>query len=214
MSIVTLSIFAAFVALIALFTLKFFKNKWKLYKLKIPDPNDFPFVVEVFYPVFKLGLVSAEERFKVIADYCLKFPDMMKLWLGPKMLIFVSNPDRIQKILLSQKCLEKWNFFYGLMERDGGLISASLKRKWKDHRKFFNFAFNLKILESFLPTFVEYSEILCNKLETEVDTGEFDFFVYAKKISFDILCATSLGTNMKDYQKKVLYDKIFDAYET
>lgn len=99
------------------------------------------------------------------------------------------------------------------MERDNGLISASLKRKWKEHRKFFNFSFNLKILESFLPTFVDYSEMLCKKLETDVEGREFDFFTYAKKISFDILCATSLGTNMKDYKNKPLYEKVFEAYE-
>jgi cytochrome P450 family 4 len=204
-----------FVVFIAAITYKLLKDRYKLFKLNITEPKDFPFIVEFFYPIIMLGMGSAEERFKLIADYCLRFPDMVKMWLGPKMLIFTSNPDRIQKILLSQKCLEKWNFFYGLMERDHGLISGSLKRKWKDHRKFFNFSFNLKILESFLPSFIDYSEVLCNQLAADVETQEFDFFMYAKKISFDILCATSLGTNMMDFKNnKSFYEKIFDAYET
>lgn len=201
-------------ALVSLFAAKFIKGQWKVYKMKVPDPKEMPFLFEMIYPIFKLGLSSAEVRFNIIAYYCKSFPDMVKLWIGPKILVFINSPEKIQKVLLSQKCLEKWNFFYGLMERDHGLISASLKRKWKEHRKFFNFSFNLKILESFLPTFVEYSELLCTKLEKEVGGGEFDFFTYAKKVSFDILCATSLGTNMKDYSQKPLYDKIFDAYET
>lgn len=206
--------FSIFVVLVSLVTFKFLKDRYKLCTMRIPFPNDFPFFVEIFYPIIKLGLASAEDRFSLIADYCTRFPDMVKIWLGPKLVIFVNHPDRVQKILLSQKCLEKWNFFYGLMERDAGLISASLKQKWRDHRKFFNFSFNMKILESFLPTFIDYSEILCNKLELEVEGREFDFFTYAKKISFDILCATSLGTNMKDYKNKPLYEKVFDAYET
>lgn len=186
-----------------------------MHQLKIPNPNAFPLAIEIFYPVYKLGISSPEERFKIIAEYCLKFPDMMKLWVGPKLAIFVNSPERIQKVLMSQKCLEKWNLFYRLMERDHGLISASVQRKWKEHRKFFNFSFNLKILESFMPTFVDYSEVLCDNLEKEVESGkEFDFLDYAKKASFEILCATSLGTNMKDAKNEKNYEKIFEAFET
>lgn len=210
MSIVVIGIFLAVVALL---TASFFKKRYVLYKLKIADPNIYPFAFEVFYPLLKLGLMSAEDRFTTIADYCWKFPDMMKFWLGPTMLIFVNNPDRFQKILMSTKCLEKYNMFYRLMERDSGLISASVKQKWKEHRKFFNFSFNLKILESFLPTFVDYSRNMCDRLESDTEGREFDFFTYAKKVSFDILCATSLGTNMEDYKNKPLYEKVFDAYE-
>jgi cytochrome P450 family 4 len=208
-------VLVAFISFLGYFGFKFFRDQWKLHKLGIPNPNLFPMVIEIFYPMWKLGIASAEDRFKLIAEYCLKFPDMMKLWLGWKLVIFVNNPDKIQKVLMSQKCLEKWNFFYSLMDRDHGLIAASVKRKWKEHRKFFNFSFNLKILESFMPMFIDYSEVLCENLEKEIKTEkEFDFSVYAKKASFDILCATSLGTNMKDYRNEKSYEKIFDAFET
>lgn len=207
-------IFSTFIGLFGYLLVKFLGHQRKLHRIKIPIPNTFPFIIEIFYPVLKLGIASAEERFSIIASYCFKFPDMMKLWLGPKMVIFVNNPDRIQKVLMSQKCLEKWNFFYNLMERDHGLISASVKGKWKEHRKFFNFSFNLKILESFMPTFVDYSEVLCENLAKEIGSeNEFDFLVYAKKASFDILCATSLGTNVKDLKNEKIYEKIFDAFE-
>ncbi|CRL03274.1 CLUMA_CG016595, isoform A [Clunio marinus] len=46
------------------------------------------------------------------------------MWLGPKFMVWISSPEKIQKVLSSQKCLEKWNFFYRLMERDYGLISG------------------------------------------------------------------------------------------
>lgn len=199
-------------ALLSYFAFNFFRDKYKLYKLNIPDA--LPLVLATFSPVIFLAIASSDERFEVMAYFCFKFRDMMKIWLGPKLLIFVNNPERVQKVVLSSKCLEKWNFFYSLMDRDNGLIAGSLKRKWKDHRKFFNFAFNLKIIESFLPTFVEYSQNLCNDLTKEVGLEAFDFFAYAKKSSFDILCTTSLGANMNDYKKKPFYEKIFDAFET
>ena len=70
------------------------------------------------------SLITISERFKILAEYCFNFPDSVKVWLGPKLLIFVSKPETIQKVLMSSACLEKWNFFYRLMERDYGLISA------------------------------------------------------------------------------------------
>ena len=71
---------------------------------------------------FKLILIS--ERFKILADYCFVYGDSIKSWFGPKMVILISKPETVQKVLMSTACLEKWNFFYGLMVRDYGLISA------------------------------------------------------------------------------------------
>lgn len=208
--------FAAIIFLILLICLisKFICKLWILHRIKIRYPNDFSIFIEVFYPIVKLGVSSAEDRFKILSEYCWRFPGVLKFWVGPKLVIFVNNPELIQKVLFSPKCLEKWNLFYSLMERDHGLISASVKQKWREHRKFFNFSFNRKTLDSFLPTFCEFSELLCRNLEKEIDGSEFDFVSHAKKTSFDILCATLLGTDMNDYRTKPFYEKIFTAYET
>lgn len=55
------------------------------------------------------------------------YPEILKVWFGPKMLLLIHKPELIQKVLMSSSCLEKWNFFYGLMERDYGLIAAKCK---------------------------------------------------------------------------------------
>lgn len=209
-----LVIFGVLIALLSIVGFRFIKENYALYKLKIPSPKVYPFFIEIFYPLLKLAVSSSEDRFKIIEKYATKFPDMLKIWLGTKLIIFVNSPERIQKIIISQKCQEKWVFFYRLMQRPHGLIAASTKEKWKEHRKFFNFCFNLRILESFLPTFVECSEKLCNDMACEAEGKEFDFFAYAKKSSFDILCATMLGTNMSDLKKKPFYEMIFNAFET
>jgi Cytochrome P450 len=209
-----LSVVLAVCLTLSILVTKFFSRKWILFKLKIPDPDRYLLIIEMVYPIVKLAFSLPEERFKVLAGYCKNYPDMMKLWLGPKMIIFVNHPDRIHKVLMSTKCLEKMNLFYGLMERHDGLISASPRRKWKEHRKFFNFSYSLRILESFLPTFITCSDSLVEKICNETEGKEFDFFAHAKKVSFDILCATSLGTNIEEYRKQPIYEKIFDAYET
>ena len=213
---IEMAIFLTLLALLPLayFFVKFFKDKLVLHRLNIPYPKAYPFLIEIFYPLFKLGLADDEERFKLIAEFCLKFPDLLKIWVGPKMLIFVNSPERIQKVLLSQKCLEKWNLFYRLIGRDSGLIAGSTKANWKEHRKFFNFSFNIKIIESFFPIFSKYSESLCSELKQEIGKGEFDMLKHAKQSSFEILCATTLGSNMKDLKNADEFVKIFDAFET
>lgn len=97
------------------------------------------------------------------------------------------------------------------MERKHGLIAGSTKRKWKDHRKFFNFSFSLTLLNSFVPNFIECSDILCQKLKKE--TEEFDFLLHAKKISFDILSATLMETKTKDLKSEKVAEEIIRAFE-
>ena len=178
-------------------------------------------------------LIIISERFKIIAEYCFNFGDSLKVWFGHKFVILISKPETVQKVLMSTACLEKWNLFYGLMERDYGLISARCNLissiyfdlfklinvslfltviTWKDHRKFFNYSFNTKILQSFIPTFVEHSKLLVERLSKNND-NEFDLLPLCKKLSFDILCSTSLGTDMTDYSQNELYDKVFTAFE-
>lgn len=195
--------------------LKIFKEFQKLKNLKIANLSErFPlFIIEYFYPIVKIGLMSAEKRFEIIAEYCFKYPNMIKAWFGIRVLIFVSDPDHVQKILMSQKCIEKWNLFYVLIGIDSGLVSASTKKKWKEHRKFFNFSFSAKVLESFTNIFIEHSRLFCDKLEEKAENGkEFDFLPYAKRSSFDILCATCLGLDTNELKNDEIQE-IFEANE-
>ena len=185
-----------------------------MHKLNIPVRTEYPFFIELFYPMMKLAIMSAQERFELLTEYSFKYPDIIKGWFGPEIVIVVNNPDKVQKVLMSQKCLEKWSLFYNLTGRELGLVAASTKRKWKEHRKFFNFSFSLKILESFTQVFIDQSKVLCKHLEKEAESGkEFDISAYAKRSSFDVLCATSLGTDMNTLLTDKNYEKVFEAHE-
>ena len=211
MSLVTWTIF---LITFAWLILEIFRRFWKLHKLNIPVRNEYPLIIEIFYPMMKLAIMSAQERFELLTEYSFKYPDIIKGWFWPGIVIVVNSPDKVQKVLMSQKCLEKWSLFYDLMGREFGLIAASTKRKWKEHRKFFNFSFSSKILESFTQVFIDQSKVLCKNLENEAESGkEFDFSVYAKRSSFDVLCATSLGMSIDDLKNDKNYENIFEAHE-
>lgn len=113
---------------------------------------------------------------------------MIKLWLGPGILwIFVNDPRLIQKILLSPVCLEK-PFFYKFLRLDSGLISARYD-VWKIHRKSLNYSFNLKILQTFIPIFIENSQKLVIDLAVNVGKRkEFDILSYTSKSSLLMIC--------------------------
>lgn len=190
----------------------FIEKRWQLQQLNIPDLSMFPFFIEIFYPIVKLAIVSAEERFKILAGFSWDNPDMMKLWMGHQMVVFVNSPDRIKKILLSPRCQDKWSKVYDLMQRSNGLIAATTK-KWKDPHKLFNHLFKAKAIESLVPAFAEFSDVLCADIVKEVGQQEFDFFEYTKRFCFDVVCSTVIGIDVNDQSTRAYRDTILEAFE-
>ncbi|KAG4077266.1 hypothetical protein HA402_009895 [Bradysia odoriphaga] len=188
----------------------------KLQQLKIPNHRftNYPLCIDMIYTLIKLGISTPEERFTIMADICYQHPDLTKLWLGPKLVVFANHPQRIQKILLSQKCADKWEMFYSFMDRESGLISARTNLKWKEHRKFFNFCFSLQSIESFVSSFARCGDDLCDTLEKEDECIEFDFLPLVKKLTFNMVCATALDMRAKEAFADSNFENIFDSFET
>lgn len=211
--------FILLVILTTLFTclgLKLFHGFWKLQQLKIPDLRftRYPNFIDSIYKLIKLGISTPEERFTVMADVCYQHPDMSKCWLGPNLVVFTNNPQRIQKVLLSPKCGDKWEMFYTFMHRENGLIAARTNLKWKEHRKFFNFCFSIPSIESFVPMFSSCSDDLCASLEKQKQGVPFDFLPIIKKFSFNTLFTTSMDMKALDVFDEKTLEKIYDSFET
>ena len=145
---------------------------------------------------------------------------MFKLWLGPRLWIFVNEPEMIQKILLSPSCLEK-SFFYDFLRLENGLISSKCKKYlkclytnnvfiiyihlqlildhiWKDHRRFLNYSFNLKVLQSFMSTFIAGTTKMVEKLSCHLNRGEFNILEHTTKCTYLINSITQSDINI-DY---------------
>lgn len=174
----------------------------------------YPFFIERIYTIVKLSIANAEERLTIITSVCLQCSDMVKIWFGPVLVVFVSQPERIKKILMSPKCADKWNLFYNLIERDTALTFAKATSKWKEHRKFFIPCFNLLSQGSFVRVFDENSKDVCEALKRETTRKEFDFHLYAKKFCFDILCETMADIKPRSFFDEATYERIFIGFET
>ncbi len=194
-----------------------FRDSRTLHQLNIPYHKfipKYPFFIERLYTIVKLGISNSEQRFKIITELCLQYPDMVKVWFGPQLVVFVNHPQRIQKVLMSPKCADKWNLFYVLMERETALTAGRTNLKWKEHRKFFNYCFSLTALESFVKIFAEHSDYFCETLKGETKGIEFSFLPIAKKFAFDVLCETSFDMKAKDLFDESTYEEIFSGFET
>lgn len=60
---------------------------------------------------------------------------------------------------------------------------------WKIHRKSLNYSFNLKILQTFIPIFIENSQKLVKDLSANLGKPkEFDMLTYTTKSALNMIC--------------------------
>ncbi|XP_031618042.1 probable cytochrome P450 313a4 [Contarinia nasturtii] len=87
----------------------------------------------------------------------------IQVWLGPFLVILISEPQDIQTILTSDDCLNK-PYFYEHFKCKTSII-ASNREVWKPHRRALNAAFNFKMLQSYVPLFNRKARILIKQME-------------------------------------------------
>ncbi|CAH1379745.1 unnamed protein product [Tenebrio molitor] len=118
----------------------------------------------------------------------------MKLWLGEKLVIVVTRPEDVEKIL--NNSLEKGLMYKFVIPVFGdGLFTRPVK-EWKKHRKVISLTFNQHTLNSFVEIFVLYSNTFAKTLEEYVCHGCFDIFPVMSVSVLDIVCHTMMGTEV------------------
>uniref|UniRef100_A0A182NMT9 Uncharacterized protein n=1 Tax=Anopheles dirus TaxID=7168 RepID=A0A182NMT9_9DIPT len=171
----------------------------KLFKLssELAGPYDFPLIgsAHIFFGK------STAEQFRCVLDISKTYRSPCRVWLGPKLFVFIDNADDLQVVLNSQHCLEKADV-YRFFQCETGLFSAPASI-WRVHRKHLNPCFNAKILASFVSIFNEKSDILVKQLGSHENRSSlFNVYEYIAKCTLDMVCATTLGTNMQLQNEK------------
>lgn len=179
---------------------------WKLsrrhlYELaeRIPGPKGLPIIGNL------LDLMGTSHSvFRTVIHMSEQFNEIIKIWIGPKLTVFLADPRDVEIILSSQVLIDKsseYEFFKPWLG-DGLLISSG--HKWRSHRKLIAPTFHLNVLKSFIDLFNENSRHVVQKLNKEVGKT-FDAHDYMSEATVEILLETAMGVS-KDTQDKSGYE--------
>ncbi|KAJ8922743.1 hypothetical protein NQ315_007778 [Exocentrus adspersus] len=156
---------------------------------KIPGPRAFPIVGNAHIAIGN----SPGEMMRVALDiYSNLKSDVVRVWLGPKLIVALTSPNDIEVILGSNVHLEK-SREYDLFEPwlgQGLLISKG--EKWRTHRKMIAPTFHSSILKSFIPVFNKNANNLLENLKKE-EGKVFDCHDYMSGTTVDTLLETAMG---------------------
>lgn len=135
--------------------------------------------------------IKSQALYNEVERRIAAYPDLSKKWIGLFcLLVDIRKPDYIQKILNSDKCIER-AAFYSFPYKTGLLISSG--EVWKRHRKILNPAFSSNKLNRFLPIVNEKARKLTNVLNDYVDKEAFNIIRLLSALTLESLLRTSFG---------------------
>lgn len=168
-------------------------SRRRLYELadKLPGPQGLPLIGNA------LDLTGTSHIvFKTVITKGKDYKDVIKLWAGPKLMVFLADPRDIELILSSQVYLDKspeYRFFKPWLG-NGLLISSG--HKWRSHRKLIAPTFHLNVLKSFIELFNDNSRHVCKKMRA-LNGKTFDCHDYMSECTVEILLETAMGVSRK-----------------
>lgn len=140
-------------------------------------------------------------------DYLDTYGDTIRAWLGSILVVFLANPSDIEIILSGNHHLEKSEEYRYFKPWFGNGLLISNGHHWRHHRKMIAPTFHQSILKSFIPTFVQHSKNVANRMSKEVGK-EFDVHDYMSQATVEILLSTAMGVkNIPDNNKSLEYAK-------
>ncbi|XP_066257508.1 cytochrome P450 4g15-like isoform X1 [Euwallacea similis] len=158
---------------------------------RIPGPKGWPIIGNALEFVG-----SPHDVFKSIYDKAKDYGTVAKVWIGPRLLVFLRDPQDVEIILSSHVHIDKspeYRFFQPWLG-DGLLISTG--QKWRAHRKLIAPTFHLNVLKSFIDLFNKNSKETVEKLRKEVGK-EIDCHDYMSEATVEILLETAMGVSKK-----------------
>jgi cytochrome P450 family 4 len=163
----------------------YFKNR-EYFKLasQLPGPKGLP--------LFGIGLELLKLKLKDLIPYIVElhknYGHVVRVMIGPNCNVLLTDPKDVEKILSSQKILQKTDQYkFGSDWVGTGLITSS-GAKWQSRRKIITPAFHFKILELFVNIFEKHSAILVEKLQNYNENCFFDISELVTMHALDNIC--------------------------
>lgn len=136
-----------------------------------------------------------------IVDMYQSYGTQFRFWLGPKLMVVLTDPRDIEVILNSPKAAYKDPVYRFLEKFIGrGLITGS-GPKHRTHRRVIMPMLNGKVLDAYVEYFDRRSRYSADRLEELADTEEFDIYPYMEHCTIDIILDTIMGTTGSAHQE-------------
>ncbi|XP_049696776.2 cytochrome P450 4g15 [Helicoverpa armigera] len=164
------------------------KSRLREFAEKLPGPAVVPFLGNALLVLTK----KPSELVQLGLEYGEKFGNVVRVWLGNNLIVFLTDPNDVEVILNSQIHIDKayeYKFFKPWLG-EGLLISTG--DKWRSHRKMIAPTFHINILKSFVGVFNQNSKNVVEKMRPEIGK-EFDVHDYMSGVTVDILLETAMG---------------------
>ncbi|KAG8233347.1 hypothetical protein J437_LFUL010897 [Ladona fulva] len=173
----------------------------------VPGPPSLPIVGNALE-----FLVSREKVVEVRNRHFSSYSKIFKIWSFHHPLVKPVAPEYVEAILHSSKNIEK-SLFYKLLHPwlGTGLLTSS-GEKWFLHRKLLTPSFHFKILEDFIPMFIERSSSMIEKLSNQVKSGNaINVVPIISRSTLDMICESAMGIKL-DHADKAQQDYISAIY--
>ncbi|XP_026765187.1 cytochrome P450 4g15 [Galleria mellonella] len=138
---------------------------------------------------------GSADIFRNLVTKSYNFDDsgIVKIWIGPRLIIFIYDPRDVEVILSSHVHIDKADDYKFFKPWLGNGLLISTGQKWRSHRKLIAPTFHLNVLKSFIDLFNANSKAVVEKLKKE--TSNFDCHDYMSECTVEILLETAMGVS-------------------
>lgn len=153
-----------------------------------------PPTVPLFGNALEFRSKDFSQNFWTFIGFMQNYGPVVRIWLGPQLIIAISDPHHIEKLVAHDKFCTRGPFFRILMKSmfRNGLLAID-GEIWRKHRKIVRAAFQNNILDKFVGNFAMYSCILADRLD-EISDGKFhNIYVFFSQCTLDVICDTVFG---------------------
>ncbi|PSN45378.1 hypothetical protein C0J52_07531 [Blattella germanica] len=181
--------------LVIILTILWKKGKYFIFGFTLPGPPGLPLLGNLL----SFRTRHLNKFFENIFENLNIYGHVVRFWLGPILLILVSGPDEIAKIVENDKIGNRGVYSKTIL---GPMFRNSLLcmdvNSWRPHRKIVSAAFHIKILEKFVDNFAKNSMILTDRLKQFADgSTAVDIAPYLCYCTLDIISETCFAFEIK-----------------